>query len=78
MPQQPPKNSEIANPVQGMCFNVWMRMEKMVKEDPIMYAIIWIGVLALPGFIIAVILSFALATPAGIIGRLFKRNKTNE
>ena len=52
---------------------------QIVKEDPVVYAFLWIGILALIGLIIAVILSFALAAPAGIIiGRLFNRNKTNE
>ena len=51
----------------------------IVKEDPVVYAFIWVGVLALIGLIVAALLSFALAAPAGVlIGRLFRRNKTNE
>jgi hypothetical protein len=52
---------------------------EIVKEDPVVYAFIWIGVLALMGLIVAALLSFALAAPAGVlIGRLFnKMKKTN-
>jgi hypothetical protein len=51
---------------------------EIVKEDPVGYAFVWIGILALAGFIIAALLSFALAAPAGVlIGRLFNKNKTN-
>ena len=50
---------------------------KVVKEDPVGYAFLWIGVLALAGLIIAALLSLALAAPAGVlIGRLLNRNKT--
>ena len=51
---------------------------EVVKEDPVVYAFIWIGILALAGSILAALLSFALAAPAGVlIGRLFNKNKTN-
>jgi hypothetical protein len=51
---------------------------EIVKEDPVAYAFLWIGILALAGLIIAALLSFALAAPAGVlIGRLFNKNKTN-
>lgn len=51
---------------------------EVVKKDPVVYAFIWIGVLAAIGLIIAAILSFALAAPAGVlIGRLFNKSKTS-
>jgi ABC-type glycerol-3-phosphate transport system permease component len=52
---------------------------EIIKEDPVVYAFVWIGILALAGLILAAILSFALAAPAGVlIGRLFnKMKKTN-
>jgi hypothetical protein len=51
----------------------------IVKEDPVVYAFEWVGILALIGLIVAALLSFAFAAPAGVlIGRLFGRNKTNE
>lgn len=52
---------------------------EIVKEDPVGYAFLWVGVLALAGCIIAALLSFALAAPAGVlIARLFNKNKTND
>lgn len=51
---------------------------EIVKEDPVTYAFVWIGIIAVIGFILAALLSFALAAPAGmLIGRLFNKNKTN-
>jgi Na+-transporting methylmalonyl-CoA/oxaloacetate decarboxylase beta subunit len=48
-----------------------------VKEDPVAYAFIWIGILAGIGLILAGILAFAFAAPAGIlIARLLNRNKS--
>jgi hypothetical protein len=46
----------------------------VVKEDPVLYAFIWIGGLSITGLVISAVLAFALAAPAGVlIGRLFKR-----
>ncbi len=52
---------------------------EIIKEDPVVYAFAWIGIFALTGIILAAILSFALAAPAGVlIGRLIsKRKKAN-
>jgi hypothetical protein len=48
----------------------------VIKEDPILYAFLWIGVIAVIGLSIAALLAFALAAPAGIlIARLFKRGQ---
>jgi hypothetical protein len=46
---------------------------EIVQEDPVLYAFIWIGGLAVIGLVISALLAFALAAPAGIlIGRAFK------
>jgi len=50
---------------------------EVVKTDPIVYAFLWDGILAVIGLIIIVVLSFVLATPAGIlVARFLNRNKT--
>jgi hypothetical protein len=49
---------------------------EVVKEDPVLYAFIWIGIIAVIGLIFAAILSFALAAPAGVlIGRAVNKMK---
>jgi hypothetical protein len=49
---------------------------EVVKEDPVLYAFIWIGILSGIGLILAGILAFVFAAPAGVlIARLFNRNK---
>jgi hypothetical protein len=46
-----------------------------VKEDPVGYAFLWMGTLAGIGLIIAMVLAFLLAAPAGVlVARLLKRN----
>lgn len=51
---------------------------EIVKEDPITYAFVWMGILVLIGLILTGLLAFVLAAPAGVLlGRLFSRNKTN-
>jgi ABC-type glycerol-3-phosphate transport system permease component len=48
----------------------------VVKEDPILYAFLWIGIFVLIGLGIAALLAFALAAPAGVlIGRVLDRDK---
>jgi hypothetical protein len=48
----------------------------VVKEDPILYAFLWMGIIAVIGLVIAALLAFALAAPAGVlIARLLDRNK---
>lgn len=51
----------------------------IVKEDHVVYAFAWISILALAGLIVAAILAFVFAAPAGtFIGRLLnKNNKTD-
>lgn len=46
---------------------------EVVKEDPIAFAFLWIGLLAVIGLAIGAVLAFLLAAPAGVlIARLFK------
>jgi ABC-type glycerol-3-phosphate transport system permease component len=48
----------------------------VVKEDPVSFAFLWIGILAVVGFIVAVVLAFAFAAPAGVlIARLLNRSR---
>jgi hypothetical protein len=48
----------------------------VVKEDPVVYAFVWIGIIATIGLILAGILALIFAAPAGVlIARLFNRNK---
>jgi hypothetical protein len=48
----------------------------VVKTDTVAFAFIWIGILAVIGLAIAVLLAFALAAPAGVlIGRVVGRRK---
>ena len=51
----------------------------VVKEDPILYAFVWIGIIALIGLVIAALLAFALAAPAGALIAKFlnRRQKSN-
>jgi hypothetical protein len=45
-----------------------------VKEDPVVYGFLWIGMFAGAALILTIILAFALAAPAGVlIGRLVLR-----
>jgi hypothetical protein len=49
---------------------------EVVKEDPIVYSFLWIGIIALIGLVISGILAAALSAPAGVlIGRLLTRNR---
>ena len=48
----------------------------VVKEDPVLYAFLWMGIFVLIGLGIAALLAFALAAPAGVlIARVLDRNK---
>ena len=51
-------------------------MGTVVKNDPVLYAFLWIGIIAIIGLGIAAILAFALAAPAGVlIGRMLNRGQ---
>lgn len=46
----------------------------VVKKDPVVYAFLWIGIIVTIGLVIAALLAFALAAPAGIlIAKYFNR-----
>lgn len=48
----------------------------VVKEDPVAYAFIWIGIIAGIGLIIAGVLAFVFAAPAGVlITKWMNRNR---
>jgi len=50
----------------------------VVKTDPVGYAFAWIGIFAGIGLIVALVISFALAAPAGaLVARFLNRNKTD-
>jgi hypothetical protein len=50
----------------------------ILKKDPVLYAFIWIGISAVIGLVMAGLLAFALATPAGLlISRLLNRRKSS-
>lgn len=49
---------------------------EVVKEDPVLFAFIWMGMLAGAGLLLAALLAFVLAAPAGVlIARLLNRRK---
>lgn len=51
----------------------------VVKEDPVLYAFLWMGIIAGIGLVIAAILAFALAAPAGVlVARFLDRNKKTD
>lgn len=51
----------------------------VVKEDPILYAFLWMGIFAAIGLVIAALLAFLLAAPAGIlISRLLRRGQKQD
>lgn len=48
----------------------------VVKEDPVTYAFLWIGIIAGIGLILSALLAFVFAAPAGVlIARLIRRNR---
>ncbi|MCK6585239.1 MAG: hypothetical protein HUU11_13305 [Anaerolineales bacterium] len=48
----------------------------VIKEDPVLYAFIWIGIVSIIGLILAAILAFVFAAPAGVlIARLTNRKQ---
>lgn len=48
----------------------------VVKEDPVLYAFVWVGIIALIGLVIAGLLAFVLAAPIGVlITKLLNRRK---
>jgi hypothetical protein len=48
----------------------------VVREDPVVYAFVWIGIIAGIGLILSALLAFVFAAPAGVlIARLINRNR---
>ena len=48
----------------------------VVKEDPVGFAFLWIGIIAVIGLILSGVLAFVLAAPAGVlIAKLFSKMK---
>jgi len=49
---------------------------EVVKEDPVGYAFIWMGIITAIGLVLSGVLAFVFAAPAGVlIARLFNRIK---
>jgi hypothetical protein len=49
---------------------------EVVKEDPVGFAFLWMGILVVIGLVVAVVLAFAFAAPAGVlIARFLNRNR---
>ena len=49
---------------------------EVVKEDPVVYAFVWIGIIAGIGLVLAGILAFVFAAPAGVlVARVINRNR---
>lgn len=49
---------------------------EVIKEDPVTYAFIWIGIIAGIGLILSALLAFVFAAPAGVlIARWINRNR---
>jgi len=49
---------------------------EVVKKDPILYAFLWTGSIVVIGLVIAALLAFTFAAPAGVlIARVLDRNK---
>jgi hypothetical protein len=68
-----------AQPATGMELHCVDQNGTVVKNDPVLYAFIWIGVFALTGLIISGILAFVFAAPAGVlITRLLNRRQKTD
>jgi hypothetical protein len=51
---------------------------EVVQSDPIVYALVWNGILLGAGFLVTLGLSFFLAAPAGaLINKILNRNQTD-
>jgi hypothetical protein len=52
---------------------------EVVKEDPVLYAFLWMGGVVVIGLVVAALLAFALAAPSGVlIARVLNRNKKTD
>jgi ABC-type glycerol-3-phosphate transport system permease component len=51
---------------------------KVVKEDPIAWTFIWLGICAAIGLVLVIVVSLFVSAPVGVfIGRRFGKNKTD-
>ena len=49
---------------------------EVLKEDPVGYAFLWMGIIAVMGLVLSGVLAFVLAAPAGVlIAKLFSKLK---
>lgn len=71
-------NDEFGNPQPSTAYVMQCvdTQGEVVKEDPVTYAFVWIGIVSGIGLILAGILAFVFAAPAGIlIARVINRNR---
>lgn len=71
-------NDEFGNPQPSTAYVMQCVDERgeVVKEDPVVYAFIWIGIVSGIGLILAGILAFVFAAPAGVlVARVINRNR---
>jgi len=69
-------NSQPATAVELHCVD---QNGAIVKNDPVVYSFLWIGVFALIGFMISGTLAFVLAAPAGLlIAKLLNRRQKSD
>lgn len=51
---------------------------QVVKEDPIAWTFLWVGICAAIGLVVVIIISLFISAPVGVfIGRRFGKNKTD-
>jgi hypothetical protein len=63
-------------PATGVSLRCVDQNGSIVKEDPVGYAFLWVGLFAVIGLIVSAVLAFLFAAPIGIlIGRLFNRSQ---
>ncbi|HSB03421.1 MAG TPA: hypothetical protein VLE49_22410 [Anaerolineales bacterium] len=68
-----------AEPATAMELHCVDQSGTVVKNDPVVYAFLWIGIFALLGLILSGVLAFVLAAPAGVfITRFLNRRKKQE
>jgi hypothetical protein len=71
-------NNEFGNPQPSTAYVMQCVDAKggVVKEDPVVYAFLWIGIVTGIGLILAGILAFIFAAPVGVlVARVINRNK---
>lgn len=63
-------------PATGVSLRCVDQNGRIVKEDPVGYAFLWIGLFTVIGLIVSGVLAFLFAAPIGLlIGRLFSRSQ---